>query len=261
MLTFPPSWSRSIGALTGEFTFDVAGLPVTATLTERLLERVYLPVLSLLEERAAGGRVVGGLAGIPGSGKSTFGAVVQYVADRVVGAGAFAVVGMDGWHYPNAVLAELTTRDSTGTVVPLSRRKGSAESFDTAALARAIAEVKRAGRDVALPVYDRRRHEPVAAGVVVPTDARVVLFEGNYLLNDTGAWAAVSSQLSPRLLLRCDLGVASERVIARHIRGGSTPTEAAVRYDENDRLNTEVVLACAERAEVTIDLEQEEVVV
>ena len=51
MFTFPPSWSQHIAALTGRVELDVAGLRVTVDLTKTRLERVYLPVLALLNER------------------------------------------------------------------------------------------------------------------------------------------------------------------------------------------------------------------
>ncbi len=52
-----------------------------------------------------------GLGGIPGSGKSTFAAALALVAGRIWPAGWLAVVGMDGWHYPNAVLDKKTIID------------------------------------------------------------------------------------------------------------------------------------------------------
>lgn len=250
----------AIMTLTGNVTLDVAGYPTTIEVTPSQLDCLYKPVLTELMDGAdQGGRVLAGLAGIPGSGKSTFGAVLAYVADHVLGPGVLVVVGMDGWHWPNAVLDERTTRDEAGCVISLARRKGSPESFDAAGLAIALRELATGEHAVSLPVYDRRRHDPAPDALTIERPTRIVLIEGNYLHSDQPPWDAVSALLSPKLLLECDPDIARERIISRHIRGGLTPEQASAKYESNDRINTAAVLATADRADVQIQFESETV--
>jgi pantothenate kinase len=210
-------------------------------------ENIYLPLLAMLDVSAKSDRVLAGLAGIPGSGKSTFAAALAGVATRVLGSNALVVVGMDGWHWPNAVLDARMTRE----------RKGGPDSFDTAGMVEALGRLGCGDRPVAVPVYDRTVHEPVADARVVPAEARIVLVEGNYVLGDTPPWDAVSRLLSPKLYLECDGEVARRRVIARHVRGGMTQAEAETKYERNDRINGEIVAPTADRADVRIRLEPE----
>jgi pantothenate kinase len=234
---------------------NVAGYPVAVEVDAESLARVYLPTLHVLQSQLAEQRrVVAGLAGIPGSGKSTFAATLARIADLLWGMGRLAAVAMDGWHWPNAVLDVRSTVDEAGNTIPLRQRKGGPESFDVESLAATIAQLKSADRPVLLPVYDRRVHDPVPGGVTVGPGTSVVLIEGNFLLSRRPPWNSVSELLHPRLFMEWDLADARARVIARHIRGGATPEQAARKYDVNDRLNTQAVLETADHADYRVTL-------
>lgn len=250
--TCPRTWLDRLDALPGRLTIDAAGYPVAVQVPRAELTSVYLPVLSLLhDDLQSGRRVVAGLAGIPGSGKSTFAAVLARLADVLFGIGRLVAVGLDGWHWPNRVLDAKTTTDECGEVVPLRQRKGGPESFDVDSLAAALRELK-TGRPVSLPVYDRRLHDPVHAGLPIGPGTAVVLVEGNFVLESNSPWDEVSGQLQPKLFLECDARIARERVISRHIRGGTPADQAEHKFEMNDRLNTTAVLVSAANAEYTI---------
>ncbi len=253
---YPRAWESRIDELAGVFDLDIAGLRNRVNVTPAQLRKVYLPLLAWLEEmsRANDQRLLVGLAGIPGSGKSTFAAAVGLLADRLLGAGVFVCVGMDGWHWPNHILQERTTCNPDGQIVPLSKRKGGPDSFDVPALAAALGELKNARAAVHLPIYDRRLHEPVPDGLTVPPETRLILLEGNYVLCPTPPWDQVFEQLHPRLMLVADPAIARQRVIARHIRGGMSPAQAEEKFACNDRFNTDVVQSTAVHADRLIDL-------
>lgn len=253
---YPPEWAHRAGSLVGVTTLKVAGYDVQMRMTFEALNRVYLPLLSLLAARATGPRrVLAGLAGIPGSGKSTFAAAMALLADRVWPPGRLAVVGMDGWHYPNAVLNRLTVADENGRPIPLRQRKGGPQSFDVAALAGAIRSLRAADRVVNLPAYDRRLHDPVPGAVAIDARTRIVLIEGNFVLSTAHPWDKVSSLLKPRLFLEADPAVARERIMDRHIRGGASPEQAREKFETNDRLNIAVAAETAANADFIIGLE------
>ncbi|NLX12382.1 MAG: hypothetical protein GXY44_01840 [Phycisphaerales bacterium] len=253
---YPRKWESHIEELAAVFEIEVASLRSRIMVTPAQLRKVYLPLLAWLEKisRASHHRLLVGLAGIPGSGKSTFAAIVGLLADRLLAPGALVCVGMDGWHWPSAVLQQRTTCNPDGRIVPLSQRKGGPESFEVAALAAALRELKNARAAVHLPVYDRRLHEPIPDGLNVPPETRIVLLEGNYVLYPTPPWDQVFEQLHPRLMLIADPAVARQRVIARHIRGGMNPDQAEEKFAQNDRYNTDVVQGTAIHGDQLIDL-------
>jgi putative kinase len=256
---YPRAWARRLNEMSGTATLDVAGLAVRVEIAPEQLKGAYLPVLAMLVSRSEslelegdggpGRRLLAGLAGIGAGGKSTFAAVLEHLAKQLLLAAQFAIVGVDGWHYPNAVLDERWTTDPAGRPIRLRRRKGGPDSYDVAALAAAMRELRVGGREVKLPGYDRRLHEPVAEAVTVPAEPRIVLMEGNYLLSDESPWDEVSGLLDVSFYLECDLKAARERMIGRHIRGGLTEAEAVRKYEENDGLNARIIAATAGKAD------------
>src|SRR6185369_2313133 len=141
-------------------------------------------VKARLLARAPGMRLIVGIAGPPAAGKSTLaGALAEALADDggADEAGVAAVVvPMDGFHLANAELARLGLAD----------RKGAPETFDAAGFVHLLRRL-RAGEDlVYAPIYSRTLHESIGGVIPVPSDVRVVVVEGNYLLLDHGPWAS-----------------------------------------------------------------------
>jgi len=277
MTTPPADWLKRAASLIGTVTLEVAGYATPVAITVEALQRAYLPLLAILNEQARSRRVLAGLVGVPGSGKSTYAAAMTLLADRLLGEGVFAAVGIDGWHLPNAVLDRRTTSDATGQTIPLRQRKGGPESFDVPALADALTRLKADAGPVNLPAYDRRLHEPVPDRVLISPRTRIVLVEGNYLLGiaagepsrqgrqnppalqeecpaETPTWNTIAAMLSPRFLLVCDPANARLRVIERHVRGGCSRQEAERKYEHNDGLNARIVLTAAHRADWIVEL-------
>ncbi len=181
-----------------------------------------------------------GLTGPPGSGKSTL--AEQLAAASPVKA---AVLAMDGFHLPNAVL------DARG----LRPRKGSPPSFDVPAFIAAL-EALRRGEALDVPIYDRVIHEPRPAAAHIGADVQLVIVEGNYLLLDDDPWRQVRPLLGACWYLDVPMHACLDRVRQRHIRGGCTPSEADHKLATNDRENAAIIAATRHRADqiITPDL-------
>lgn len=257
---YPQAWSRQVTALAGSVSLNVAGYETTIEITKDQLVRVYFPLLAMLDElhQTSKCRVIAALAGIPGSGKSTLAAALTHIAHAVLQPKRLLVVGMDGWHLPNAVLDRRTITDHAGNQIPLRQRKGCPQSFDADALAEAVKQLHQPEHIVRLPIYDRQRHHPIPEALIVEPETPIVLIEGNYLLCSSLPWDKTSLQLSPKLFLECDNETARQRVIARHIRGGSTPQQAEHKYQTNDRINAEFILISSSPSDISIRLEPPE---
>ncbi|MEI4472283.1 phosphoribulokinase [Frigidibacter sp. MR17.24] len=166
------------------------------------------------------------LAGPPAAGKST---LAETLAQ---GLGPVAqVIPMDGFHRENDWL------DAHG----LRARKGAPETFDVAGFA-ALVRTIREGASPAYPLFDRGadRTRP-GAGQVDPA-ARLLIFEGNYLLLDRPGWRDLAPMWDLTVALAIDEAVLTRRLVARWRHHGLDPDAARARAEGNDLPNGRVVL-------------------
>ena len=185
-------------------------------------------------------RVVLGIAGAPGAGKSTLAdALVGAVAARE-GVGWVAHVPMDGFHLADVQLDRLGARS----------RKGAPDTFDAEGYAHLLGRVVAAPDSwVYAPGFDRTLEQPLAAAVVVPPSARLVVTEGNYLLLPEPRWARVRDRLAEVWFVSGDDDVRRARLVERHVTFGKEPAEAAAWVEQSDEANALLVAAAADRAD------------
>jgi pantothenate kinase len=168
------------------------------------------------------GRLLLGLVGVPGSGKST-------VAEALVTAlgPASVLVPMDGFHLSNDVLVARGLADV----------KGAPETFDRAAFVALLARL-RIEPNVAAPRFERAIEASVPDAIVVTPAHRLVVVEGNYLLHWPDAHALLDE------VWFVEAGSEEARVVslmARHESFGRTPAQAREWVERNDEANARLV--------------------
>jgi pantothenate kinase len=191
----------------------------------------------------SGRRAVLGIAGSPGAGKSTLVTLLlELIGDRH-GPGWVAHVPMDGFHLADRQLRRLGLLD----------RKGAPETFDAAGYASLLERLhKETSAEVFAPGFDRDLEQPLAAALVVPPTARLVVTEGNYLLLDRPEWARARRSMDRVWFVTADEDTRVDRLTARHVEFGKTPEQARAWVADVDQCNAALVAATASAADRVI---------
>lgn len=203
--------------------------------------------LRALVERAValvppGRRAILGICGAPGTGKTTLAAKL---AKRVTAAGIDAAhVPMDGFHLADVTLAERGLIDV----------KGAIETFDVhgylALLHRLRAEVD---HDVLAPGFERVLEQPIAAAITVPPSTRLIVTEGNYLIDDSGAWPLVREAMDQVWFVDLDDDRRRSRLVDRHVAFGKDRPTAQAWVDQVDEPNARRVIARKPFADLVVE--------
>lgn len=228
--------------------------------TERVLEfnrdeveRFHLPLAQTLLTLADAHRCLVAVAGPPAVGKSAFAATLAAVANALAEKELSLVIGLDGWHYPNAYLDTHTLLRGEQTL-SLRSLKGAPETFDAHAALATLAAVHAdaPGAQTPFPVYSRALHDPIPnAGRVTPTH-RLLLVEGNYWLLDQPAWNTAQPLFDCSIFLTGEPTALLADLRGRLVRGGRTPEDAEAHIQAVDLPNMRLVLEHSAPADWTI---------
>lgn len=184
-----------------------------------------------------GQRVIIGLAGEPGAGKSTM--AQQLSADL-----SAPIVPLDGFHLANAVLA----------AQGMSTCKGAMETFDIAGFCALIERITVDDATVYAPDFNRDIDEPIAASIPILRSDRIVITEGNYLLAEHPQLRKTRDRLAEVWYLDLASELRTERLIQRHHRFGKSPTAAMQWATGNDERNAAIVRNTRDLADLIIEL-------
>ncbi|WP_439937080.1 nucleoside/nucleotide kinase family protein [Nocardia sp. N13] len=208
------------------------------------------PAPSALVDRAVAlldepGRVILGITGPPGAGKSR---LVELLLPRLrdaLGPDAVGHLPMDGFHLADVQLDRLGLRE----------RKGAPDTFDVDGYVAALRRLHdEPDRTLYVPGFERDLEQPVAAALAIPPSARLVVTEGNYLLLPDSSWERVRPLLAEAWYVDVADDVRRERLVRRHEQFGKTPDAARAWVADVDQPNAELVAATRDAADLVVPL-------
>lgn len=184
-------------------------------------------------------RVVIGITGIPGSGKTTLTSKLCDVLNRQ--GVATQGISQDGFHYYRQQLYLM--KNSREAV----ERRGAPFTFDAVKFLRLIEKLndpKYQGKKIPAPSFDHSKKDPIENDVIIKPETKVIVVEGNYLALKDDVWKELAQYFDEIWRLEVLLKDAKERLVARHLAAGicNTKEEAERRAEENDLVNGRYIL-------------------
>lgn len=191
-----------------------------------------------LRERRAqtGERIIVGIAGTPGTGKSTFAEQLS----RQFASPSSVIVPMDGFHLAKEVIR--------GT--SLEQRRGAIDTFDADGYVSLLRRIRARNEAVVYaPSFRRGLEEPIAASIPVRAESDFVITEGNYLLADVHPWNQVADCLDEIWYVEVSRETRMKRLIERHMRFGMTAEQATAWAIGTDEVNARFIESTKQRAD------------
>lgn len=195
----------------------------------------------------SGQRVLIGIVGGPGVGKSTLAAGVVK-ALNLLHPGRAALVPMDGFHMRQIKLK----------VLGFEAEKGAPHSFEAEAFADFLKLLKTAKKPISGPTYSRKVEDVVPNGFSVAAGATILVVEGNYLLLDAVHWRQARELLDLSIFIDLPRDLVRARLLKRHAEHGLFSEERNIAHVDNvDLVNFDVIAQSKDRADIIIALQTE----
>ncbi|KAJ8908042.1 hypothetical protein NDN08_008139 [Rhodosorus marinus] len=190
-------------------------------------------------------RLIIGIVGAPGSGKTT---TARDIKKRLQRKGLKCVpLPMDGFHFYRNQL------DLFENPVEAHKRRGAPFTFDAERFISVLSKIRRAKGPVLAPDFNHRKKDPREDAICIDEQAEVVIVEGNYLLLEEHPWSNVRPLLDASIFLDVDLETSMQRVVNRHVEQlGLTREDALMRVNSNDRPNAVLIQNSVSRADFII---------
>ena len=171
-----------------------------------------------------------GLAGAPGSGKST---MAEALMERL--GKWLTVIPLDGYHYYRSELDVMENPQKAHA------RRGAPFTFNSTRFVDDLIKARNEGKG-SFPGFRHAAGDPVEDAIKLSKGPQVVLVEGNYLLLDQEPWSQLKSKVFVETwFLDVPIEVCNRRVFERHIKTGLTEEQAQRRVETNDNLNAELI--------------------
>jgi pantothenate kinase len=186
-------------------------------------------------------RILLGLTGPPGAGKSTLAQAIVSVFP-----GASKLAAMDGFHLSRARLTELGRIDRIGAI----------DTFDADGFVCFLRRLRAQQEEIVyVPEFRRERLESIAGAHTIERDIRLVVVEGNYLLVPDEPWCQARPLLDEVWYCERSEDARLSGLIARHRAYGKSDVDARQWALGPDQRNAQLIEATRYLADATVWLD------
>ena len=175
-------------------------------------------------------RFVVGIAGGPGSGKSTFAIKLKELINSKAKSDLAQIFPMDGFHRKNIEL------ERSGLISV----KGAPETFDVEGYTSMLNRIK-LGKNLKAPIYSREIHDVIDNALPIEPYHKIIITEGNYLFADMEGWCEIKDIIDLKIYIEAEKNVCEKRLLERHMRGGKTEIEALEKIRKVDMKNFDLI--------------------
>lgn len=196
--------------------------------------------LKLLEQIPTDQRLLIGLAGSPGSGKSTIAKHIIQKINDLYGSEIATVVTQDGFHYYRSELSKFPNNEEA------FKRRGAPFTFNSKLFLKLVKLIRDPINEnviITAPDFDHKAKDPKSKAIQIEPTQRIIIIEGNYVLLKDDNWKEIGSLVDERWKIHVQPDTARSRIVKRHLESGvsNTVDEAIERCDNNDMINAEYI--------------------
>lgn len=222
-------------------------LEIESTQVHELYERI----ISLYETKTKAGskkRLIISIAGVPGSGKTT---LAETLVKKLSNSIKTAMLPQDGFHLYRSELQALPNPEEA------VERRGAPFTFNSKAfleLIKKLNDEKYAKKDICAPSFDHKLKDPVENDIIIESDVKIVIIEGNYVLLKDPYWSEITDYVDESWFLDTPFTITLGRLVRRHLEAGivTTEEEAFKRANGSDMINAKYIVENSKSPDVRI---------
>ncbi len=217
------------------------------TAPPKILENPLAYLIKQIETRP--NRVLIGLAGVPGSGKTTLTQKWAAQINAQTGPDTAKALSMDGFHLPKSALRTMPDPERAFA------RRGAHWTFDVVGFEQKIRALKNFSTEsVFWPDFEHEIGDPIEDAIEIPPTCQLALVEGLYLLYRQGNWARLENLFDEIWYLDTPIEISTARLIARHQRAwGFSEAQARQRFESSDYKNALLVETTRSQADQLVE--------
>lgn len=199
-------------------------------------------------------RLMIGIGGPPGSGKSYVAEQINWIISKGIVPGCYsATLPMEGFYFPHHYLRHNYRNTSQGKVL-LADVKGGPDTFDTVNMKEHLARLRSMEEeDIYWPGFAPEYNDILPRHYRVHQTINVVIVQGDFLLLDRGPFTGIPSMFDVTIYIESPAAAIISHLMQRRIRNGETELEAKEALKKVDLPNARIAESTRTRADLIIE--------